>query len=120
MNSLSFSFCKAAKDRLGEAARCIHLDGQCLLWAVHRVGQITVKAGPGKVDHLADQPTLHPDRANTRLQKHEQLGRIFVVADEWAVENEFLTPTMKIKRDLIEEKYETVVAMPADSKVVWL
>jgi len=27
---------------------------------------------------------------------------------------------MKIKRDLIEEKYETVVAAPADSKVVFL
>ncbi len=60
------------------------------------------------------------DRVNAQLQKHEQLGRIFVVSDEWTVENEFLTPTMKIKRDLIEEKYETVVAMPADSKVVWL
>ena len=60
------------------------------------------------------------DRVNTQLQKHEQVGRIFVVSDEWTVENEFLTPTMKIKRDLIEEKYETVVAMPADSKVVFL
>lgn len=60
------------------------------------------------------------DRVNAQLQKHEQLGRIFVVSDEWTVEKEFLTPTMKIKRDLIEEKYETVVAMPADSKVVWL
>ena len=60
------------------------------------------------------------DRVNAQLQKHEQVGRIFVVSDEWTVENEFLTPTMKIKRDLIEEKYETVVAMPADSKVVFL
>ena len=34
-------------------------------------------------------------------------------------ESAFLTPTMKIKRDLIEEKYETVVAAPADSKVVF-
>ena len=60
------------------------------------------------------------NRANAQLEKHEQLGRIFVVSDEWTVENEFLTPTMKIKRDLIEEKYETVVDMPADSKVVFL
>ncbi len=100
--------------------RGIHLGGQCLQWAVHRVSQIPVKAGPGKADHLADQPTLHPDRVNARLEKHEQLGQIFVVSDEWTVENEFLTQTMKIKRDLIEEKYETVVAMPADSKVLWL
>ncbi|MBY6141331.1 hypothetical protein KUV26_17980 [Leisingera daeponensis] len=60
------------------------------------------------------------DRVNAQLGRHEQLGRIIVVPDEWTVENEFLTPTMKIKRELIEEKYETVVAMPADSEVVLL
>jgi len=60
------------------------------------------------------------DRANAQLEKHEQLGRIFVASDEWTVENESLTPTMKIKRDLIEEKYETVVTAPADGKIVFL
>lgn len=60
------------------------------------------------------------NRVNAQLERHEQLGRIIVVPDAWTVENEFLTPTMKIKRELIEEKYETVVAMPADSEVVLL
>ncbi|MFW8636055.1 AMP-binding protein [Cribrihabitans pelagius] len=60
------------------------------------------------------------NRVNAQLGRHEQLGRIIVVPDAWTVENELLTPTMKIKRELIEEKYETVVAMPADSEVVLL
>ncbi|NSY41327.1 AMP-binding protein [Leisingera sp. ANG59] len=60
------------------------------------------------------------DRVNAQLERHEQLGRIIVVPDAWTVENELLTPTMKIKRELIEEKYESVVAMPADSEVVLL
>ncbi|WP_264210826.1 AMP-binding protein [Leisingera thetidis] len=60
------------------------------------------------------------DRVNAQLGRHEQLGRIIVVPDEWTVENEFLTPTMKIKRELIEEKYETVVTLPAESEVVLL
>lgn len=60
------------------------------------------------------------NRVNAQLERHEQLGRIIVVPDAWTVENELLTPTMKIKRELIEEKYETVVAMPAASEVVLL
>ncbi len=60
------------------------------------------------------------NRVNAQLERHEQLGGIIVVPDAWTVENELLTPTMKIKRELIEEKYETVVAMPAASEVVLL
>ena len=43
---------------------------------------------------------------NQKLDKHEQLKKIVVISENWTVENKLLTPTMKIKRNLIEKKYK--------------
>lgn len=42
---------------------------------------------------------------NAALDKHERLHRLVVVKDSWAVDNGFLTPTLKIKRNVIEDRY---------------
>ncbi len=42
---------------------------------------------------------------NARLDKHERLSRLVVVSGVWGVENGFLTPTLKIKRNVIEATY---------------
>lgn len=42
---------------------------------------------------------------NTTLDAHEQLNKIVALKGEWTVENEMLTPSMKIKRNLVEKKY---------------
>jgi long-subunit acyl-CoA synthetase (AMP-forming) len=45
------------------------------------------------------------EEVNGDLDKHERLRRLVVVKDSWAVENGFLTPTLKIKRNVIEAAY---------------
>ena len=45
------------------------------------------------------------EEVNAVLDKHERLRRLVVVKDSWAVENGFLTPTLKIKRNIIEDTY---------------
>ncbi|WP_339452283.1 AMP-binding protein [Pseudomonas sp. EA_5y_Pfl2_R50] len=45
------------------------------------------------------------EEVNAVLDKHERLRRLVVVKDIWAVENGFLTPTLKIKRNVIEDTY---------------
>ncbi len=42
---------------------------------------------------------------NPTLDAHEQLDKIVVIKGEWTVENEMLTPSMKIKRNVVEKKY---------------
>lgn len=39
---------------------------------------------------------------NNRLEKHEKIKKIIVFKDQWTIENNFLTPTLKLKRNLIE------------------
>ena len=43
---------------------------------------------------------------NNTLEKHEVLNNIVLLKENWTVENKFLTPTMKIKRNSIEKKYQ--------------
>ncbi|MBZ2169995.1 AMP-binding protein [Marinobacter sp. F4216] len=46
---------------------------------------------------------------NKSVDPHEQLAFITVVSDEWSVENSFLTPTMKLKRNVVEDAYQEKV-----------
>ncbi|WP_460137079.1 AMP-binding protein [Pseudomonas sp. S1_E04] len=45
------------------------------------------------------------ERVNQTLDKHERVHRLVVVKDNWGVDNGFLTPTLKIRRNVIESTY---------------
>ena len=45
------------------------------------------------------------EETNQALDKHEQLNGLVLVPEVWAVENGFLTPTLKIKRASVEGAY---------------
>lgn len=58
---------------------------------------------------------------NATVDPHEALQFMVVVKDVWAIENGFLTPTMKIKRDIVEGQYKDQVDgwYAGRAKVVW-
>jgi long-chain acyl-CoA synthetase len=45
------------------------------------------------------------DEVNATLAPYETIKRIALVADEWSVETDELTPSMKLKRRVVEKKY---------------
>lgn len=45
------------------------------------------------------------EEVNGVLDKHERLLGLVLVKDVWAVDNGFLTPTLKIKRNMVEDAY---------------
>jgi long-chain acyl-CoA synthetase len=47
------------------------------------------------------------NEVNPSLKNYEHLKKIVIVKEDWTIENECLTPTMKIKRPSIEKKYQT-------------
>jgi len=61
------------------------------------------------------------DEVNPTLDPHEQLAFVVVVQEPWGIENGMLTPTMKIKRNVIEARYEPQVEAWAAmrKKVIW-
>ncbi|AXQ29722.1 AMP-binding acetyl-CoA synthetase [Solimonas sp. K1W22B-7] len=61
------------------------------------------------------------DQVNETLDPHEQIQFAVVVKDIWNIDNGFLTPTMKIRRNIIEKRYEPNVDQWFDSRksVIW-
>jgi long-chain acyl-CoA synthetase len=47
----------------------------------------------------------HLERVNATLDPHEQLECIVVTNEAWTVENDLITPTFKVKRNRIEERF---------------
>ncbi len=49
------------------------------------------------------------DKANARLSRPEQVKAWALLSQEWTAESEELTPTLKLKRRVVNEKYADVV-----------
>lgn len=60
-------------------------------------------------------------KVNEELEPHAKISFFVVVNEPWTMENDLLTPTMKIKRNKIESRYEPFLDAWAQQKreVVW-
>lgn len=56
------------------------------------------------------------DEINAQFEPHEHLGCLVVVGEPWSIANGLLTPTMKIRRNLIEERYHGKAEAWAESR----
>ena len=70
-------------------------------------------------DEISQSLSRTLEEVNDSLEKHEVLGGIRVAAEPWTVENGLLTPTLKIKRAELEEKYRPLIAQPTEQVIVW-
>lgn len=67
--------------------------------------QNEIKNGSLQVNELTQQFQTLLNSVNTTLDDHERLDYLVVVKEQWTMDNGFLTPTMKIKRNIIEDQY---------------
>ncbi|MGB0956092.1 MAG: AMP-binding protein [Panacagrimonas sp.] len=49
------------------------------------------------------------NQTNAGLDPHEQMKFLVIVGETWSIANGFLTPTMKIKRNIIEDHYASKI-----------
>ncbi|MBL0150668.1 MAG: AMP-binding protein [Ideonella sp.] len=63
----------------------------------------------------------HLQRVNATLDPHEQLECIVVTNEAWTVDNDLITPTFKVKRNRIEERFAASYEQweSTRSKVIW-
>ncbi|MHC4393560.1 MAG: AMP-binding protein, partial [Planctomycetota bacterium] len=63
------------------------------------------KASSGGTGDIEGQLATKLDTVNASLPGYEKLAFVCLVKDDWTIENGYLTPTMKLKRNLVEDKY---------------
>ena len=59
------------------------------------------------------------DTINPSLESHETLDAVIVVQEPWTIENDMLTPTLKIKRHNLEAKFNSIVDGIRGGEVIW-
>ena len=64
-----------------------------------------LEQNPGEAARVESEMAQLLTHVNGQLEAHEKLSCVVVVKDLWSMENGFLTPTMKIKRNVIESNY---------------
>ena len=75
----------------------------------------------------ASRDSIHADlvallaRVNADLDPHEKLKAIVVTKGDWTIENGIMTPTLKIKRNVLESRYQDRVEnwYESSEKVQW-
>jgi long-chain acyl-CoA synthetase len=103
--------CCVTGANLGQPLGLVMLNPDAAARAKDGAGRSTLEAS------LAE----HLKAVNAKLDPHEQLDCVVITAEAWSVENDILTPTMKVKRNKIEDlfaaNYERWVSQK--KKVIW-
>jgi long-subunit acyl-CoA synthetase (AMP-forming) len=62
------------------------------------------------------------DTVNAQLEHHEQLRFIVISEQPWTIDNELLTPTLKVRRATLEQRYSPRFASweASQTKVQWM
>ncbi len=62
------------------------------------------------------------DTVNAQLEHHEQLRFIVISEQPWTIDNELLTPTLKVRRATLEQRYSSRFAPweASQTKVLWM
>jgi long-subunit acyl-CoA synthetase (AMP-forming) len=109
----------------------------------HHLVEISCVSGPGRpachalvqlsedVRHKLDDPSFRDETSaeledllrsvNEQIEEFESLQFVAVVREPWDISNNFLTPTLKIKRDVVEGAYSNQLDRWYDSRqrVIW-
>jgi len=80
-----------------------------------------LKAGQGDKREVEQALQNLLAAVNSQIEEYERLDFLVVVKDEWTIENDLLTPTMKLKRSVVETHYEPHIErwVSTKSKIIW-
>lgn len=79
--------------------------GQPLALAMLNAETIQRSRDPAGRDELEESLASHLAAVNASLDPHERLDCLVIVNEAWTVDNDLVTPTLKVKRNRIEAVY---------------
>ncbi len=87
--------CCVTGANLGQPLAVLMLNADAIKSAGDAAGRSALQASLG----------AHLKTVNATLDPHEQLDCLILVTEPWSVDNGFITPTFKVKRNRVEEVY---------------
>ena len=92
----------------------------CLMVLLSEEARAELEAG-GSRAQLEQELAEALSAVNSDCEAHEKLAFVVVVKEPWTMENGMLTPTMKIKRNVIEDYYNRKMDewFGKKQKVIW-
>ena len=106
-----------------ESLLCTNIDIEqvCLIGSGMKqpVALIVLKAAANKRDaEVVNRLQRTLSQVNAELESHEKIDYLFICKEIWSIENNLLTPSMKIKRNVIEKKYNVLTIKALSGKVI--
>ncbi|MEK9989366.1 MAG: AMP-binding protein [Halieaceae bacterium] len=93
----------------GLFAENAHSEQQCLLGRGYsKTVMVTVVNEPARAlprEEVEAAALATVENINTQIEKHARIGAVIFSETPWTIENEILTPTMKIRREQIEMQF---------------
>jgi len=80
---------------------------------------LTPEAQTHNASHIYSSLERTLKQVNNKLESHQKLDCMIVVHDSWTIENGLLTPTLKVKRHLIEGKYQDLLHQQHTQAVIF-
>ncbi|HMQ08115.1 MAG TPA: AMP-binding protein [Saprospiraceae bacterium] len=58
---------------------------------------------------------------NSMLEGHERIAKVIIMKEDWTIENDLLTPTMKVKRNLLEQRFNNQYSLwyNINDNIIW-
>lgn len=81
------------------------------------LSEIGLKATQEQVNQEMSEMINH---VNSVVDNFERLSHVIIVKDEWSIDTGLVTPTLKLKRNIVEQKYSPLLDkwIKTDSKIV--
>jgi long-subunit acyl-CoA synthetase (AMP-forming) len=81
--------------------------------------QLTEEARSNPREHVRSDLKTTIDAVNSRLEPHSVLDAIVVVSEPWTSENDAMTPSLKLKRHVLEQRFNERVRGNRGGLVRW-
>ncbi|MBU2156959.1 MAG: AMP-binding protein, partial [Gammaproteobacteria bacterium] len=108
----------------GEIAKNLWVEQVCLMGSNLDQPLALIELSPAAREqareHVAADLVQTLQQLNTQLQQHERLSHFVLVSEAWTVDNGCMTPTMKIRRNVLEARFaEQLNELDAKQPLHW-
>lgn len=108
----------------GEIAKCQWVEQVCLMGSNLDQPLALIELSPAARhqprEQVAADLQAHLAVLNSHLEPHERVSHFVLVCEPWTVDNGCMTPTMKIRRNVLEARYAALIErLPAHQPLLW-